>query len=607
MPARRDRRRGPSPIDAIPSASCGGGLRPRRDVAATSRTSEKTSSLPRTSVHSIRTRCPWRVSSSPAGRSPPRTRGRRGWAGRPCARPWSGRRAPRRGRSARRTTATAIRAGPPSSCWRSGTPAVPPEVPGVPGASGTRPIRGRRHRRRRRRADPAGGPGRVRGDRRGASAGCPDRAPGAASRPARPARARCTSSRCSAAICGSACARGSSNRRSRAPSAGPLTAVQHARMRPATSARRRARARRSARRGRAVMFRPLQPMLASPARGRGRDASSASAAALGEDKYDGIRAQLHKLGRCAAVQPRSARHERQLPEVAEAASGPAVGRHPRRRGACLDRDGMACRSSGSSTGLGAKTRAAAMLEAGAGRLRRVRRHRARTMCRRRRAVVPAADSPARRTPRAARRAAAAGRTVHGHRELAASARGARPASSTRRRRAATRGWWPRTRRPTTRPAAAAWLAQAEEALATLDCVVVGVEVGHGKRHGVLSDYTFAVRDDRPGREGAPRHGREGLQRPDGRGDRGDDGATSRSTRSSRSGASMSSSPPSWSRSRSTRPSLQPPRRPASPCGSRASPACGPTRRPPMPTRFPPLPPWQADMHTFTPHPGHRIL
>jgi len=27
---------------------------------------------------------------------------------------------------------------------------------------------------------------------------------------------------------------------------------------------------------------------------------------------------------------------------------------------------------------------------------------------------------------------------------------------------------------------------------------VGVEVGHGRRHGVLSDYTFAVIDDRPG-------------------------------------------------------------------------------------------------------------
>jgi DNA ligase-1 len=38
-----------------------------------------------------------------------------------------------------------------------------------------------------------------------------------------------------------------------------------------------------------------------------------------------------------------------------------------------------------------------------------------------------------------------------------------------------------------------WL-KLKKALATLDCVVVGVEVGHGKRHGVLSDYTFAVRD-----------------------------------------------------------------------------------------------------------------
>src|SRR5262249_61984259 len=33
-------------------------------------------------------------------------------------------------------------------------------------------------------------------------------------------------------------------------------------------------------------------------------------------------------------------------------------------------------------------------------------------------------------------------------------------------------------------------------LTTLDCVVVGVEVGHGKRHGVLSDYTLAVLADR---------------------------------------------------------------------------------------------------------------
>jgi DNA ligase-1 len=42
-----------------------------------------------------------------------------------------------------------------------------------------------------------------------------------------------------------------------------------------------------------------------------------------------------------------------------------------------------------------------------------------------------------------------------------------------------------------------WL-KMKKALATLDCVVVGAEVGHGKRHGVLSDYTFAVRDEANG-------------------------------------------------------------------------------------------------------------
>ena len=42
-----------------------------------------------------------------------------------------------------------------------------------------------------------------------------------------------------------------------------------------------------------------------------------------------------------------------------------------------------------------------------------------------------------------------------------------------------------------------WL-KMKKALATIDCVVVGVEVGHGKRHGVLSDYTFAVRNEATG-------------------------------------------------------------------------------------------------------------
>jgi DNA ligase-1 len=35
-------------------------------------------------------------------------------------------------------------------------------------------------------------------------------------------------------------------------------------------------------------------------------------------------------------------------------------------------------------------------------------------------------------------------------------------------------------------------------LATLDVVVIAAELGHGKRNNVLSDYTFAVRDETTG-------------------------------------------------------------------------------------------------------------
>ena len=43
----------------------------------------------------------------------------------------------------------------------------------------------------------------------------------------------------------------------------------------------------------------------------------------------------------------------------------------------------------------------------------------------------------------------------------------------------------------------AWL-KLKKAYATLDVVVVGVEYGHGKRRDVLSDYTFAIRDEENG-------------------------------------------------------------------------------------------------------------
>jgi DNA ligase-1 len=44
----------------------------------------------------------------------------------------------------------------------------------------------------------------------------------------------------------------------------------------------------------------------------------------------------------------------------------------------------------------------------------------------------------------------------------------------------------------------AWL-KLKKTYATLDVVVVGVEYGHGKRRDVLSDYTFAIRDEASGR------------------------------------------------------------------------------------------------------------
>jgi DNA ligase 1 len=43
----------------------------------------------------------------------------------------------------------------------------------------------------------------------------------------------------------------------------------------------------------------------------------------------------------------------------------------------------------------------------------------------------------------------------------------------------------------------AWL-KLKKAYATLDVVVVAVEYGHGKRKGVLSDYTFSIRDEETG-------------------------------------------------------------------------------------------------------------
>ena len=97
-----------------------------------------------------------------------------------------------------------------------------------------------------------------------------------------------------------------------------------------------------------------------------------------------------------------------------------------------------------------------------------------------------------------------------------------------------------------------WL-KLKKAFSTLDVVVVKAEQGHGKRSHVLSDYTFAVRDEE---SGALQGHRQGLLRPHRCGDRGTNGALHASTPSASAATCAPSRRTSCSRSPST-PSSQP--------------------------------------------------
>ncbi|MDA8202244.1 MAG: ATP-dependent DNA ligase [Chloroflexi bacterium] len=248
------------------------------------------------------------------------------------------------------------------------------------------------------------------------------------------------------------------------------------------------------------LFRPLQPMLASPARDAEVIAGRMASPMWAEDKYDGIRAQLHKRGREVRLYSRDL-HDitRQFPDVAGAA-------RPMPWDGILDGELLAMD--------GGSILPFARLQ---NRLGRVAPSPA-TL-----AEVPAgyvtfdaiALSPAPGepvaplldVPLAERRARLESlerpaRIVLGHLEHPDSPGALDEAFDASRARGneglvvkdPASGYTPGRR-------GLAWL-KLKKALATLDCVVVGVEVGHGKRHGVLSDYTFAVRDDRPGHEGA---------------------------------------------------------------------------------------------------------
>jgi DNA ligase-1 len=245
-----------------------------------------------------------------------------------------------------------------------------------------------------------------------------------------------------------------------------------------------------------AIFHPIKFMLASPAEDAAEILRRLGPEVWVEDKYDGIRAQLHKHGRDVRLYSRDLHDvSGQFPEVVEAAAdlewnGILDGEIlAYRGGAVLPFISLQAR-------LGRKSPSAAIREeipviyvafdvlglgGDDGRIEALLRE---PLDERRRRLDTLDLPPADDGGRFARSHLIRVDTTDGLEDAFAAARARRneglmvkdPQS----------GYSPGRR-------GLGWL-KMKKALATIDCVVVGVEVGHGKRHGVLSDYTFAVRD-----------------------------------------------------------------------------------------------------------------
>jgi len=246
-----------------------------------------------------------------------------------------------------------------------------------------------------------------------------------------------------------------------------------------------------------AIFHPIKFMLASPAEDAAEILKRLGPEVWVEDKYDGIRAQLHKLGGEVRLFSRDLHDvSGQFPEVVEGARDLAWS-------GILDgeilayRDGAVLPFISLQTRLGRKSPSATILAEipvifvafdvlgldtdGDGRLEAMLRE---PLDARRRTLdaldLPSADEGG----RFARSHLIRVDTIDGLEVAFAAARARR--NEGLMVKDPTSGYSPGRR-------GLGWL-KMKKALATIDCVVVGVEVGHGKRHGVLSDYTFAVRD-----------------------------------------------------------------------------------------------------------------
>lgn len=258
-----------------------------------------------------------------------------------------------------------------------------------------------------------------------------------------------------------------------------------------------------------ALFHPLKFMLASPAEDADEIIRRLGDEVWVEDKYDGIRAQLHKRGQDVRLYSRDLHDiSGQFPEIVEAA-------RPLPWDAVIDGEILAFKDDlvlpfiSLQARLGRKAPSDAiqaeipviyvafdLLAVGDGPDGRdterdgVVEPLLRVTLRERRARLDALELPG---------AADGSRFLRSHLAVAADAPALEQAFAAARARRneglmvkdPDSGYSPGRR-------GLGWL-KMKKALATIDCVVVGVEVGHGKRHGVLSDYTFAVRDDETGK------------------------------------------------------------------------------------------------------------
>ncbi|HEX5013099.1 MAG TPA: ATP-dependent DNA ligase [Candidatus Limnocylindrales bacterium] len=246
-----------------------------------------------------------------------------------------------------------------------------------------------------------------------------------------------------------------------------------------------------------AIFHPIKFMLASPAEDAAEILRRLGPEVWVEDKYDGIRAQLHKHGRDVRLYSRDLHDiSSQFPEVVSAAT-------ERSWDGILDgeilayRDGAVLPFIALQARLGRKSPSAAILAEipviyvafdvlgldtdGDGRFEAFLRE---PLTERRRLLDSLDLPPADEGGRFARSHLIRVDSIDDLEDAFAAARARR--NEGLMVKDPDSGYSPGRR-------GLGWL-KMKKALATIDCVVVGVEVGHGKRHGVLSDYTFAVRD-----------------------------------------------------------------------------------------------------------------